>query len=75
MKSQDGKEITYRREWLKPATGLTVIDPETGKPLAAEGDLVVMTKYWRRRLNDGDVFKTTPPTDKAAAFKKSKKEA
>ena len=69
-------EITARRLWLKPAQGLTVIDPETGKPLSADGDLVTISKYWRRRLNDGDVVETAPPATKApAAAHKPKKEA
>lgn len=69
-------ETTARRLWLKPAQGLTVIDPETGKPLPAEGDLVAISKYWRRRLNDGDVVETAPYAPKApAAAHKPKKEA
>lgn len=74
MKSPTGKELEYRRLWLKPATGLTVINPETGKPLPAEGDLVAVSKYWRRRLNDGDVIETGMPQKNAPATKPSKKE-
>ncbi len=34
---------------------LPIINPETGKPLPAEGMAVSPTPFWRRRLLDGDV--------------------
>lgn len=40
---------------LKPATGLTVRDPETLQPLAEKGERKPRTTYWLRRLKDGDV--------------------
>lgn len=40
---------------LKPAAGLIVRDPETGKPLSPDGETKPDTTYWRRRLRDGDV--------------------
>lgn len=40
---------------LKPATGLTVRDPETLQPLAEKGERKPRTIYWLRRLKDGDV--------------------
>jgi hypothetical protein len=44
---------------LKPAPGLIVRDPDTAKPLAAEGEIKPDTTYWRRRLRDGDVLPAT----------------
>jgi len=41
--------------YLKPADGLTVIDPATGKALPAEGMPVESSLYWMRRLREGDV--------------------
>lgn len=48
--------------FLKPKSGLTVIDPATRKPLAADGAEVSDTTYWRRRLADGDVERAEPST-------------
>lgn len=44
-----------KKLYLKPAAGLKVPDPVTGKPLAAEGEEKPDTTYWRRRIKDGDV--------------------
>ncbi len=47
--------------FVKPArNGLIVRDPQTGKPLSAEGEQKPDTTYWRRRLRDGDVVASTP---------------
>ncbi|GAA4651682.1 hypothetical protein GCM10023116_39660 [Kistimonas scapharcae] len=43
---------------IKPADGLKVRKPD-GSHLAADGESVVLTGYWRRRLADGDVVKAT----------------
>jgi len=44
---------------IKPAQpALIVRDPDTGKPLAAEGEKKPKTSYWLRRLRDGDVVET-----------------
>ncbi|MEY0767382.1 MULTISPECIES: DUF2635 domain-containing protein [Providencia] len=40
---------------IKPVSGLTVRDPETYKPLAAEGEVKPRNAFWLRRLKDGDV--------------------
>lgn len=40
---------------LKPVSGLTVRDPETYQPLAAEGEVKPRNAFWLRRLKDGDV--------------------
>lgn len=41
--------------FIKPAPGLTVRDPESGRPLLAGGEDKPATSYWLRRLADGDV--------------------
>ena len=41
--------------YLKPAPGLIVLDPVTGKALDADGEAKPDTTYWRRRLRDMDV--------------------
>jgi hypothetical protein len=43
------------RVHLVPSSGLLVRDPERGGHLAAEGRLVELTTYWRKRIDDGDV--------------------
>ena len=34
---------------------LRVLDPMTNRPLPKDGQMVVQTSYWTRRLADGDV--------------------
>lgn len=63
------KALKDRELYVKPAAAVTVINPETGHPISSEGAAVPNNKYWRRRLNDGDVTEATPP---AAAKKTSK---
>lgn len=51
-----------QRVTLKPASDdLKVRNPDTGEHLRAEGETVVLTSYWVRRLRDGDVVKTDAP--------------
>lgn len=40
---------------LKPAAGVKVRLPDGSGHLAAEGEAVLMSSYWRRRIKDGDV--------------------
>lgn len=47
--------------FVKPAQGLRVVNPATGQPLPAEGEVVENGTYWIRRLDDGDVTEETPP--------------
>lgn len=63
------KTIKDRELFVKPVSGLSVIDPATGLPLPAEGGFVANDKYWRRRLADRDVAEAAPP----AAPKKNSK--
>lgn len=54
--------------FLKPSRpGLIVRDPETGKPLAEEGETKPRNSYWLRRKKDNDVIEATPAKAKAAA--------
>lgn len=55
---------------LKPREGLLVRHPD-GKHLASKGESVPDIPYWRRRLRDGDVEKTSKAA--VAAPKKSSK--
>lgn len=59
-------------KWVKPAAGLTITDPETGKTLPAEGDEVLWGSWWQRRFNDGDIVETNEKAVKAAAGKAAK---
>lgn len=47
--------------FVKPAEGLRVVNPATGQPLPAEGEVVENGTYWIRRLDDGDVTEEAPP--------------
>lgn len=41
---------------IKPAKpGLIVRNPESGKPVAAQGEQVEWSAYWQRRWNEGDI--------------------
>ena len=41
--------------FIRPATGLTLRDPETQEPLPAEGAFMPRSAFWLRRLKSGDV--------------------
>ena len=47
--------------FLKPQSALLVLDPSTKKPLAAAGETKPRSRYWLRRIADGDVTISTPP--------------
>ena len=52
-----------KAEFLKPSKqGLIVPNPQTGKPLADDGENVAIDRYWSRRLKDGDVKKAKQKT-------------
>ncbi|KAB1440400.1 DUF2635 domain-containing protein [Pseudodesulfovibrio senegalensis] len=61
--------------YLKPRDGLIVRDPRTKKPLPEYGKEVPATGYWRRRLKDGDLKKTTAEAIKKGAEAAAKAEA
>lgn len=70
-----------KRFFIKPAPGIKLYDPETGKFLNPAGQLVKKTSYWSRRVADGgailvekDQAKPTPPAPAPPAPAKSKKE-
>jgi hypothetical protein len=50
---------------VKPAPGLTVVDPDLKDVLPAEGREVPDTHYWQRRLRDGDVVPVQPTKQSA----------
>lgn len=50
---------------IKPAPGVTVRDPQTAQPLAAEGENKPRSSYWLRRLKDGDVVEVKAPKKEA----------
>ena len=56
-----------KKIFAKPAEGRTVPHAD-GRTWAAEGDWVDLNdRYYRRRLSDGDIVKTDPPVNVAAA--------
>ena len=55
------------RKYLKPADGLKIRNPETGRHMPPDGEWVSMDTYWRRRLRDGDVTASRPTRAPAAA--------
>lgn len=42
--------------YIRPAPGLTILDPATRKPLDIGGEPKPAETYWMRRLADGDVI-------------------
>ena len=42
--------------FVKPKDGLIVRDPLNFLPIPKEGKEVAENQYWRRRIEDGDVF-------------------
>lgn len=41
---------------IKPKDGLKIVKPETGLHLKAEGEHVIQSTYWLKRLAEGDVI-------------------
>jgi len=52
-------------KYLKPREGLLIRDPESMVPLSAKGEVKPWIgpegRYWRRRVNSGDVLLSRPP--------------
>lgn len=57
---------------VKPAAGLLIRNPgREYTHLPAEGEMIVLDDYWRRRLRDGDVeLVVAPPAAPATSRKK-----
>lgn len=49
------------RKLAVPAAGLRVMNPETGRPLPAEGEAVTVSVFWARRARDRDVALSAVP--------------
>lgn len=49
------------RKLAVPAAGLRVMNPETGRPLPAEGEAVTVSVFWARRARDRDVVLSAVP--------------
>lgn len=58
---------------IKPAAGLIVRDPATAEPLPETGAEKPRSRYWLRRLRDGDVREAVEPR-KPKAVKTTSKE-
>lgn len=58
---------------LRPAAGITLVDPETGTAIPETGATVQTSSYWRRRIKDGDAVLVTPAAA-ATSPKKTQKE-
>jgi hypothetical protein len=63
---------------LKPKSGIKLKNPETRLELSAEGEDVVLSTFWRRRIMEGDVeiieSKKVDKTEQVVTKSKSKKE-
>jgi len=54
---------------IKPREGLRVKNPKTMQPLPAEGTRVVLSTYWKRRLNAADIVVVVVVADAGEAVK------
>lgn len=52
---------------------IKVIDPDTGREINKDGEQVVLSKYWRRRLSCGDIIEIKEEIKKATIKKVQKK--
>ncbi len=55
------------RVYIRPLEGKTIHDPETRKPLLAEGRFAVLDHWWRRRLDEGSIEVVDGVVDDAAS--------
>lgn len=53
--------------YVKPAAGLTIVDPLLRDHLPPEGREVQPSEYWTRRIRDQDVIEAKPPAPPAVA--------
>ncbi|MHC4712011.1 MAG: DUF2635 domain-containing protein [Planctomycetota bacterium] len=49
------------RLFLVPVKGRNAPNPDTGRPLASDGEYVEASQYWRRRVLAGDAEELKPP--------------
>lgn len=49
------------KQYVMPAPGLKVRDPQTRRHIADVGQWVPLDQFWLRRLADGDVVAATEP--------------
>lgn len=61
--------------YIIPKKGVLLVDPATRKPLPPEGGFVTPSKYWRRRISEGDAVVTRKQHDKQPPKRSAKKEA
>lgn len=57
-----------------PKKGVNVRREDTGAVIAATGETVPNSSYYRRRINDGDLVQGTAPVKKARKPAKAKAE-
>ncbi len=56
--------------FIKPAKSVKVRDPQSGEHLLDTGEAKPRTRYWLRRLKDGDVVEAQPPKSTKKATSK-----
>lgn len=66
--------MELERAHLSPARpGLVVVDPDHGGlPLPPDGRDLVLSSYWVRRLEDGDVVRRAPGSSEPRAVAREK---
>jgi hypothetical protein len=69
------KEITLNKIFIKPAPGFKIRDPESKMHIPEQGEYVVRTPFWTRRILDKDVSIVEPKKEakEIEAFKKEEK--
>jgi hypothetical protein len=58
---------------IKPKEGMKILNPATGRVLSAEGELVDLSTFWRRRIKDGDVVIVEVKKEETLEHKKESK--
>jgi hypothetical protein len=58
--------------YVKPKAGLKIMNPVTKRAISAEGEMVVSSSYWSRRISDGDIEVIEQKSAASAELKKSK---
>lgn len=56
-----------RRRHVRPADGLSILDPRTKRVVPPDGQWVPDDSYWRRRLRVGDCIEATPAPEAGTA--------